>query len=224
MAMPSRLLICIRAWIYGNIFDETVLMKLQKKTLSIITHGISVLVFCHLFYLLTLGGFGSDPIKELEHFTGKTAINYIFIIVLIPIISKVIHCHNLFTQLKALGLYCFTWATLHLSIYIILDLGFDLALFFNELTARLYLAIGGICWLILLLMALTSSKKAQCILGKYWSYLHKLIYIATILTSIHYIMAVKSGKTEAYIYLTIALLVCTYKVISEYKLKERSQT
>lgn len=199
-------------------------MKLQKKTLSIITHGISVLVFCYLFYLLTIGGFGSDPIKELEHFTGKVAINYIFIIVLIPIISKVIHWPNLFTQLKALGLYCFIWATLHLSIYIILDLGFDTALFFNELTTRLYLAIGGICWLILLLMALTSSKKAQRILGKYWGYLHKLIYIATILTSIHYIMAVKSGKTEAYIYLTIALLVCTYKVISEYKLKERSQT
>ncbi|MGL5674353.1 MAG: sulfite oxidase heme-binding subunit YedZ, partial [Plesiomonas shigelloides] len=149
-------------------------MKLQKKTLSIITHGISVLVFCYLFYLLTIGGFGSDPIKELEHFTGKVAINYIFIIVLIPIISKVIHWPNLFTQLKALGLYCFTWATLHLSIYITFDLGFDIALFFNELTARLYLAIGSICWLILLLMALTSSKKAQRILGKYWGYLHKL--------------------------------------------------
>lgn len=198
-------------------------MELQKKALSIITHGISVIVFCYLFYLLTIGGFGSDPIKELEHFTGKVAINYMFMIVLIPIISKVIHWPNLFTQLKALGLYCFTWATLHLSIFIILDLGFDIALFVNELTARLYLAIGGICWFILLLMALTSSKKAQHILGKYWVYLHKLIYIATILTSIHYIMAIKSGKTEGYIYFTVALLVCTYKVMSEYKLKKRSQ-
>lgn len=198
-------------------------MELQKKALSIITHGISVLVFCYLFYLLTIGGFGSDPIKELEHFTGKVAINYMFMIVLIPIISKVIHWPNLFIQLKALGLYCFTWATIHLSIYIVLDLGFDIAMFFNELTARLYLAIGGICWFILLLMALTSSKKAQHILGKYWGYLHKLIYIATILTSIHYIMAVKSVKTEGYIYFTVALLVCAYKVMSEYKLKKRSQ-
>ncbi|MFL1909100.1 protein-methionine-sulfoxide reductase heme-binding subunit MsrQ [Plesiomonas shigelloides] len=199
-------------------------MELQKKYLSVITHGISALVFFYLFYLLIIGWFGSDPIKELEHFTGKVAINYMFMIVLIPIISKIIHRPNLFSQLKALGLYCFTWATLHLSIYIILDLGFDIALFFNELTARLYLAIGGICWFILLLMALTSSKKAQHILGKYWGYLHKLIYIATILTSIHYIMAIKSGKTEGYIYFTVALLVCTYKVISEYKLKKRSQT
>lgn len=199
-------------------------MRLQKKTLSIITHGISVLVFCYLFYLLTIGGFGSDPIKELEHFTGKVAINYMFMIVLIPIISKVIHWPNLFTQLKALGLYCFTWATVHLSIYIVLDLGFDIAMFFNELTARLYLAIGGICWFILLLMTLTSSKKTQHILGKHWVYLHKLIYIATILTSIHYILAVKSGRTEAYLYFTVAFLVCTYKVMSEYKLKKRSQT
>lgn len=105
-------------------------MKMQKKTLSIITHGISALVFCYLFYLLTIGGFGSDPIKELEHFTGKVAINYIFIIALIPIISKVIHWPNLFTQLKTLGLYCFTWATLHLFIYITFNLGFDIALFF----------------------------------------------------------------------------------------------
>lgn len=199
-------------------------MELQKKYLSVITHGISALVFCYLFYLLTIGGFGSDPIKELEHFTGKVAINYIFIIVLIPIIAKITRWSTLFTKLKALGLYCFTWATLHLSIYIILDLGLDIGLFFNELTSRLYLTIGGVGWLILLLMALTSSKKAQRILGKYWGYLHKFIYVAIILTSIHYVMAVKSGKTEAYIYCTIALLVCSYKIFSEYKLKKRSQT
>ncbi|SUB64007.1 Flavocytochrome yedZ [Plesiomonas shigelloides] len=192
-------------------------MELQNKHLSIITHAISAAVFLYLFYSLETGGFSSDPIKGLEHFTGKVAINYIFLVVIIPILSKITNLRIFLSQLKAIGLYAFTWATAHLLVYLILDLGLDIYFFFNEITSRIYLIIGGVCWIILLLMALTSSIRLKMMLGKHWVYLHKLIYLIAVLSSVHYVMAVKSGKTEGYIYIVTALVICLHKILSMYQ-------
>ena len=55
-----------------------------------------------------------------------------------------------------MGLWCFAWATLHLTSYTLLELGINnLALLGTEIITRPYLTLGMISWAILLALAVT---------------------------------------------------------------------
>ncbi|ETD63771.1 ferric reductase-like transmembrane domain-containing protein, partial [Escherichia coli] len=72
-----------------------------------------------------------------------------------------------------LGLWCFAWATLHLTSYALLELGVNnLTLLGQELVTRPYLTLGIISWLILLALTFTSTQAMQRNLGKRWQQLH----------------------------------------------------
>ncbi|PSV42520.1 protein-methionine-sulfoxide reductase heme-binding subunit MsrQ [Photobacterium sp. GB-36] len=175
--------------------------------LKVIIHAVSLFFLTVLVLQTFNGGFGADPVKDIEHFTGKAALNTLFITMLISPIAMYLKQGALVKTRRVLGLYSFFWALLHLSVYVSLDLGFDWALVGEEITQRPYLAIGAISWLILLLLTLTSTQKLQRILGASWQKLHNWVYLALLLSPIHYLWSVKSGIIEPAIYIVIASLL-----------------
>ena len=115
---------------------------------------------------------------------------------------------------RLLGLWCFAWATLHLTSYTLLELGINnLALLGSEVINRPYLTLGLISWLILLALAATSTQYLQRKLGRRWQTLHNFVYLVAILTPIHYLWSVKILSPQPLIYagLAVALLACRYK-------------
>ncbi|WP_318450287.1 protein-methionine-sulfoxide reductase heme-binding subunit MsrQ [Photobacterium leiognathi] len=180
-------------------------LKPQHITwLKVLIHAISLLFVAILIIQTFNGGFGADPVKGIEHYTGKAALNTLFIALLISPIARWGKQAALIKVRRVLGLYSFFWALLHLTIYVSLDLGFDWALIGEEIIQRPYLAIGAVSWVILLLLTLTSTQKIQRKLGTRWQQLHNWVYIALLLSPIHYLWSVKSGITEPVIYLIIA--------------------
>ena len=115
---------------------------------------------------------------------------------------------------RLLGLWCFAWATLHLTSYALLELGVNnLALLGKELITRPYLTLGIISWVILLALAFTSTQAMQRKLGKHWQQLHNFVYLVAILASIHYLWSVKIISPQPLIYagLAVLLLALRYK-------------
>ncbi|WP_318491298.1 protein-methionine-sulfoxide reductase heme-binding subunit MsrQ [Photobacterium leiognathi] len=172
--------------------------------LKVLIHAISLLFVAILIIQTFNGGFGADPVKGIEHYTGKATLNTLFIALLISPIARWGKQAALIKVRRVLGLYSFFWALLHLSIYVSLDLGFDWALIGEEIIQRPYLAIGAVSWIILLLLTLTSTQKIQRKLGTRWQQLHNWVYVALLLSPIHYLWSVKSGITEPVIYLIVA--------------------
>ncbi|WP_318455066.1 protein-methionine-sulfoxide reductase heme-binding subunit MsrQ [Photobacterium leiognathi] len=180
-------------------------LKPQHITwLKVLIHAISLLFVAILIIQTFNGGFGADPVKGIEHYTGKATLNTLFIALLISPIARWGKQAALIKVRRVLGLYSFFWALLHLSIYVSLDLGFDWALIGEEIIQRPYLAIGAVSWIILLLLTLTSTQKIQRKLGTRWQQLHNWVYVALLLSPIHYLWSVKSGITEPVIYLIVA--------------------
>ncbi|WP_305842877.1 protein-methionine-sulfoxide reductase heme-binding subunit MsrQ [Photobacterium leiognathi] len=180
-------------------------LKPQHITwLKVLIHAISLLFVAILIIQTFNGGFGADPVKGIEHYTGKAALNTLFLTLLISPIARWGKQAALIKVRRMLGLYSFFWALLHLTIYVSLDLGFDWALIGEEIIQRPYLAIGAVSWVILLLLTLTSTQKIQRKLGTRWQQLHNWVYIALLLSPIHYLWSVKSGITEPVIYLIVA--------------------
>ncbi|WP_318432857.1 protein-methionine-sulfoxide reductase heme-binding subunit MsrQ [Photobacterium leiognathi] len=180
-------------------------LKPQHITwLKVLIHAISLLFVAILIIQTFNGGFGADPVKGIEHYTGKAALNTLFLTLLISPIARWGKQAAFIKVRRMLGLYSFFWALLHLTIYVSLDLGFDWALIGEEIIKRPYLAIGAVSWVILLLLTLTSTKKIQRKLGTRWQQLHNWVYVALLLSPIHYLWSVKSGITEPVIYLIVA--------------------
>ncbi|HIF9235737.1 TPA: protein-methionine-sulfoxide reductase heme-binding subunit MsrQ [Photobacterium damselae] len=189
-------------------------MRITPKQITIIKSMVHIfsLIFMIYFVLLTLqGGFGADPVKGMEHFTGKAALNMLILTLLVSPLAKGFRQGLLMKLRRMLGLYSFFWATLHFAIYISLDLGFDFSLLGEEIFKRPYLTIGAVCWVILLLLAATSFQKIQRKMGKKWQTLHYWVYLALILAPIHYYWSVKSGLMEPSLYLVVAVLLLIWR-------------
>ncbi|HIF9520073.1 TPA: protein-methionine-sulfoxide reductase heme-binding subunit MsrQ [Photobacterium damselae] len=189
-------------------------MRITPKQITIIKSMVHIfsLIFMIYFVLLTLqGGFGADPVKGMEHFTGKAALNMLLLTLLVSPLAKGFRQGLLMKLRRMLGLYSFFWATLHFTIYISLDLGFDFSLLGEEIFKRPYLTIGAVCWVILLLLAATSFQKIQRKMGKTWQTLHYWVYLALILAPIHYYWSVKSGLIEPSLYLVVAVLLLIWR-------------
>ncbi|MEC6797187.1 protein-methionine-sulfoxide reductase heme-binding subunit MsrQ [Photobacterium sp. S4TG1] len=190
--------------------------------LKVIIHMVTLFFVALLIYNTFNGGFGADPIKGIEHFTGKAALNTLILTLLLSPLAKYYKQGGLIRLRRLLGVYSFFWAALHLSAYLALDLNFDWSLLGSEIIERPYLAIGAISWIILLLLTLTSTQSMQRRLGKHWQQLHNWVYLALILSPIHYYWSVKSGLIEPSIYLFICalLLYCRKQKILKWFTKD----
>lgn len=152
--------------------------------------------------------------KDIQHFTGRTALKFLLAALLITPLARYAKQPLLIRTRRLLGLWCFAWATLHLTSYALLELGVNnLALLGKELITRPYLTLGIISWVILLALAFTSTQSMQRKLGKHWQQLHNFVYLVAILTPIHYLWSVKIISPQPLIYagLAVLLLALRYK-------------
>ncbi|WP_434361654.1 protein-methionine-sulfoxide reductase heme-binding subunit MsrQ [Parasalinivibrio latis] len=176
-----------------------------------IIHFISTAFFLQLLWLVFNNGFGADPVKGIEHFTGKAALNSLLVTLCITPLVRTFRLSMLVRVRRLLGLYSFSWAFLHLAVYTGLDLNFDWQLLAEEIINRPYLLFGAASWLILFCLAVTSLQSIQRKLGKYWQKLHNLIYPALVMVLFHYVWSVKSGLIEPSLYFTVSLALLAYR-------------
>nr|WP_289712160.1 protein-methionine-sulfoxide reductase heme-binding subunit MsrQ [Citrobacter amalonaticus] len=186
----------------------------QITWLKVVLHLAGLLPFLWLFWAINNGGLSADPVKDIQHFTGRTALKFLLAALLVTPLARYAKQPLLIRTRRLLGLWCFAWATLHLTSYALLELGIhNLGLLGRELITRPYLTLGIISWLILLALTLTSTQAAQRKLGKRWQLLHNFVYLVAILAPIHYLWSVKILSPQPIIYALLALLLlaCRYK-------------
>ena len=106
---------------------------------------------------------------------------------------------------RMLGLYSFFYAMLHLLAFATFIVGWDIEYLIVEVTKRPYAIVGFIAILLLVPLAVTSTKRMQQRLKKRWLILHKLIYVISILALLHIVWQIRSDFFEALVY---GLLLC----------------
>lgn len=107
-----------------------------------------------------------------------------------------------------MGLYAFVYASLHLLAYLVLDLRGYWTQVFEEIVKRPYITVGFLAWLMLVPLAVTSTRSAMRRLGRHWGRLHKAIYAIAVLAILHFWWVVKSDIREPMLYaLVLAALL-----------------
>jgi sulfoxide reductase heme-binding subunit YedZ len=150
---------------------------------------------------------GPDPTATLSHSTGFAALRILIISLAITPVRRL--SRNLAWLVRfrrMLGLYAFFYACVHLLIYLKLYANLDWPTLVDDLSRRRYIIAGFSAWLLLLPLALTSTKWSIRKLGKRWQVLHRLVYVAAVLGIIHYWWIVKAGVLDP-VKITIVLSI-----------------
>ncbi|MBN1668096.1 MAG: ferric reductase-like transmembrane domain-containing protein [Anaerolineales bacterium] len=153
------------------------------------------------------GNLGPDPIREATLRTGKTALVLLVLSLACTPLNTLFKFKAALKLRRPLGLYAFMYASLHFAIFIGVDYFFDFSLIQDALLEKGYALLGFGAGLILLLLALTSTRGMQRRLKKNWKRLHRLVYLAGILAVVHYIWLVKQGVLEPWLWAALVLLL-----------------
>ena len=154
---------------------------------------------------------GADPVAEIEHRTGLWALRFLLITLAITPLRQLTGQPDLIRFRRMLGLYAFFYACLHLAAYLGLDLRGYWTQIFEEIVKRPYITVGFAAWLLLVPLAITSTKGWIKRLGRNWARLHKLVYVICVLVILHFWWLVKSDIREPLLYASILALLLGWR-------------
>ncbi|WP_235931196.1 protein-methionine-sulfoxide reductase heme-binding subunit MsrQ [Paracoccus xiamenensis] len=143
-----------------------------------------------LVYDTLNGGLGVDPVRDIEHRLGRTALYFLIATLAVTPIRKLFRINATHLR-RALGLLSFSYACLHLASWIVFNMGLLWQQMLKDVVKRPYLVFGMLAFVALLLLALTSNRFSIRRLGRNWLRLHRLIYPAAILACLHWLWALK---------------------------------
>jgi methionine sulfoxide reductase heme-binding subunit len=163
------------------------------------------------FYLGLTDQLGADPQNTLERTLGLWALRFLIVALAITPLRR-LGGPSLIRYRRAIGLLGFYYAALHLTTYLVLDQGLDLAAIWADIVKRPYITVGMLAVTILTPLAITSNNAMIRRLGaRAWQRLHRLVYLATAAAALHFVMLVKSWWTvEPALYaglVTVLLLI-----------------
>lgn len=129
-----------------------------------------------------------DPLFELS---GRWAIRFLLLSLAMTPLNSLLGWRWAIALRKPAGLWAFGFGTLHITAYVIDNFGlFTIAAFVQEI----HMLIGASALLVLTLLALTSTSRAQRWLGRNWKRLHRLVYYAGVAVVVHVLVASQFSK------------------------------
>lgn len=168
--------------------------------------ALLVLGLLPLAWLVTAGlagRLGANPVETITHTTGLWALRWLLATLSVSPLQRSLRLPWLGRFRRSFGLLAFGYASLHLLTWISFDLVFDLSSVPREVAKHPYVTAGFAAWLLLVPLALTSTRRWQRRLGPLWRRLHRLVYVAAGLAVLHFFWLVKADEREPALYAAI---------------------
>ena len=173
--------------------------------------------------LFGVGGtsLGANPVEEILDTCGKTGLNLLVFTLCITPIRRSTGVNRLVTLRRLLGLFAFFYIVLHVLTYAWLDLRLAWDTLLVDVTERPYITVGFLALLLLIPLAITSTKGWQRRLGRRWVKLHRLVYPIAILGVLHFWWQVKLDSAEPLLYAFILTVLLGVRVQHALELRNK---
>ncbi|MBB2497434.1 protein-methionine-sulfoxide reductase heme-binding subunit MsrQ [Aquipseudomonas ullengensis] len=143
---------------------------------------------------------GPDPGKVLVDYLGQGALILLLLTLAMTPLRRLTGWGGWVAVRRQLGLWCFSYALLHVAGYLFFILGLRFDQLLDDLSERPYIIVGAMAFAALLLLALTSNHYSVRRLGRRWRQLHKLVYAVACLALLHMLWIVRSDIGEWLLY------------------------
>jgi sulfoxide reductase heme-binding subunit YedZ len=181
---------------------------LKAQWLRVLVHVGALAPLAWTVWQFWQGLFLVDPVREITTRTGRTALILLVLSLACTPLGTVFGLKRVLRVRRALGMYAFLYASLHFATFVGLDYGFDVDLLAQAIFDQPYVLVGLAAGLILLALALTSTRGWQRRLGKNWKRLHRLVYVAVLLAIVHLTWILKDpGDPLRYLLVLVLLFV-----------------
>jgi sulfoxide reductase heme-binding subunit YedZ len=152
-------------------------------------------------------GLGANPIEELLHQLGRWGLKFLLLTLAVTPLRRLSGWNWLLRFRRMLGLFSFFYILMHFTVYAVLDQGLDLNAIIEDVIERPYITLGMTGLLLLIPLAVTSTKGMMRRLGKRWQKLHRLVYVIAVVGVWHFYWQVKLDTLDATFYAVILLVL-----------------
>lgn len=156
---------------------------------------------------------GANPIEVITHSTGDWTMILILTTLSITPLRMLTKQYWLIGVRRMIGLFAFFYGCLHFTTYIWLDKFFDVHEMIKDVYKRPFITAGFTAFVLMIPLALTSTKGWIRRLGKNWQRLHRLIYVTAIAGVVHYIWLVKADLRKPLQYAFVLGVLLSYRII-----------
>jgi len=196
----------------------------MKRALStaLLSRGAKPLLFllclaplAWLVYAAFANQLGANPAEALIRGLGEWSLRGLWLTLTITPLRELTGLAALARFRRMLGVFTFSYASLHLLAYGWLDMGLALDDIAADIVKRPFILMGFTAWALMLPLAATSFNKAIKTLGaKRWQALHKAVYAVAVIALLHFIWmrAGKSNFAEPAVYGAILAVLLGWRV------------
>jgi sulfoxide reductase heme-binding subunit YedZ len=158
---------------------------------------------------------GPNPAEALSRQTGDWTLRGLCLVLAITPLRVMLQAPGLLRLRRTVGVATFVYACVHLLCYAWFDQGFDLTDIWRDILKRPFIWLGFSAWVLMLPLAATSFNTAiRWLGGKHWQALHRLVYVAALLSVLHFFW-MRTGKNdfaEVWVYAAILGVLMAWRV------------
>jgi sulfoxide reductase heme-binding subunit YedZ len=160
---------------------------------------------------------GANPVEAIEHRTGDWTIWLLLATLAVTPLRRLTGWNGLIRYRRTLGLLAFSYVCLHFLTYLVIDQGFPvqgltLAYVWDDIVKRPYVTVGFTAFVLLIPIAWTSTKGWIRRLGRRWTTLHQLVYVAAALGALHYMWLIKGDRPRAVVHALVLVVLLGARV------------
>jgi sulfoxide reductase heme-binding subunit YedZ len=156
----------------------------------------------------------ANPIKDITDRTGTWALRFLLITLCVTPLRKLTGWNEVIRYRRMLGLFAFFYGFLHFLTYAWLDQFFSIPDIVQDVYKRPFITAGFSAFLVMIPLAITSTKKWITRLGgRRWQLLHRLTYLGAIAGVVHYLWLVKADTQRPLIYGFLLTILLGFRVL-----------
>ncbi len=184
-----------------------------RIALKAVVWGVCLVPLATLVYWFARDDLTANPISFVTTTLGDSALRILLASLAMTPIRLVLGVSWPITLRRLLGLFAFVYVCLHFSVWIVLDFFFDWHRMWEDILKRPYITMGMLGFLSLIPLAATSTAGMIKRLGaRRWRRLHRLVYLAGVAGSVHFLWLAKVGRTEQYWYAATLILLLAIRL------------
>jgi sulfoxide reductase heme-binding subunit YedZ len=163
----------------------------MPKAAKALVFVLCLMPFAWLVTRALTGRLGINPVEDVELTTGIWALRFLIGTLLVTPLRRLTGWNRVIQYRRMLGLFTFFYASLHVTTYVGIDQFFALRFIVKDVVKRPFITMGFTAFVLMVPLAMTSTKGWIRRLGKRWQMLHRLIYLSAVCAAIHYLWKVK---------------------------------
>jgi len=159
------------------------------------------------------GNLSANPIEDITHRTGLWGLTLLLVTLSVTPLVRITRWSQLIKLRRPLGLFAFFYLASHFAVYVGLDQLFSVGDIVEDVAKRPYVTVGFAGLMMLVPLAVTSTKKwVKRLGGKRWTKLHRLVYVAAACGVLHFLWLVKIDKRDPIIYAGVLVLLLVLRL------------